>query len=216
MALITGSGLFIVSVLTAALSRTVAEEIEAWSPSIIRGLIKLAVGWLPENQRERFEEEWQSHVSEVPGKVGKLLVAAGFLIAAHNMALTGRRNQVVESLSRRLEQFDEAYSRATTAVDRIQDGTQNDETLHLEILLVLANKLSSCQSEIREWRNRLAAHAAAASAAPQTLVANLFYTLRGNAILRRGDQLSQETAPVIEIGAQIAKAIEERKTRLGI
>ncbi len=216
MALITGLGLFIVSILAAALSRTVAQEIEAWSPSIIRSLIKLAVGRLPEGQRERFDEEWQSHVSEVPGKIGKLLVAVGFLFAAHDMALTGRRNQVVESLSRRLEQFDEAYSRATIAVDRIQNGIQNDETLRLEILLVLAKKLSSCQSEIREGRKRLAAHATAASAAPQTLVANLFYTLRGDAILRQGNQLSQQMAPVIEIGAQIAETIEERKTRLGI
>lgn len=215
MALITGLGLFIVSVLTAALSRTVAEEIEAWSPSIIRSLIKLAVGRLPESQRERFDEEWQSHVSEVPGRVAKLLVAAGFLIAARKMVFTCRRNQVVENLSRTLEQFDEAYSTATMAIDRIQNGIQNDETLRLETLLIVVKKLSSCQSAFREWRNRLAAHTAAASAAPQTLVANLFYTLRGNAILRQGDQLSQQMAGLIKVGAQIGEAIKKRGARLG-
>lgn len=216
MALITGLGLFLVSVLTAALSRTVAQEIEAWCPSITRSLTKLAVGRLPEGQRERFDEEWQSHVSEVPGKIGKIVVALGFLFAAHNMALTGRRNQVVESLSRTLEQFDEAYSTTTMALGRIQNRVQNDETLRQEILLFLVKKLSSCQSAIQEWRNRLAAHVAAASATPQTLIANLFYTRRGNAILREGDQLVQQIAGVIEIGAEIGKTIEVRETRLRI
>jgi hypothetical protein len=36
---------------------------------------------LPEPQ-ERYWEEWSSHVQETPEQVGKLLVAAGFLIAA--------------------------------------------------------------------------------------------------------------------------------------
>ncbi len=61
--------------------------------SITRSLIKLAVAWLPRSQRERFGEEWQSHVNEVPGKVGKLLCCVGFLFAAYNMALTMERKQ---------------------------------------------------------------------------------------------------------------------------
>jgi uncharacterized membrane protein len=67
--------------------------------SITRSLIKLAVAWLPQGQRERFGEEWQSHVDEVPGKIGKLLCCVGFLFAAYNMALITRRNQkAVEAL----------------------------------------------------------------------------------------------------------------------
>ena len=49
MALIIGFGLFLLSVLTAALSRVVAEEFVAWNPFFVRWLIKIAVarlgGW---------------------------------------------------------------------------------------------------------------------------------------------------------------------------
>ncbi len=80
----------VVGVLTAALSKILVGEIGAWCPRIVRNLIKLAVARLPENQQDRFDEEWQSHVNEVPGTVGKLLAAAGFLLAAHNLAKTNR------------------------------------------------------------------------------------------------------------------------------
>ena len=86
MVLTTRVWMFVVGVLTAALSKILVGEIEAWCPWIVRSLIKLAVARLPENQRARFDEEWQSHVNEVPGTVGKLLAAADLLRAAHNLS----------------------------------------------------------------------------------------------------------------------------------
>lgn len=88
MALIAHLGLFVLSVLAAILSRMMVSEIEAWSPSIIRRLVKLAAARLPVKHRARYEEEWQGHVNEVPGVAGKLLAAAGFLLAANKIALT--------------------------------------------------------------------------------------------------------------------------------
>lgn len=88
MALIASVGLFMLSVLAAALSRMIVSEVDAWSPSIIRYLVKLAAARLPMKHRGRYEEEWQGHVNEVPGVVGKLFAAAGFLLAANKMALT--------------------------------------------------------------------------------------------------------------------------------
>ena len=44
---------------------------------------------LPEDHRERFKEEWQSHLDETPGKLGKLLVALGFLLAAFRISHSG-------------------------------------------------------------------------------------------------------------------------------
>jgi hypothetical protein len=41
---------------------------------------------LPESQRRRFTEEWQSHVDEIPGEVGKLIVAFGFLRASSEIS----------------------------------------------------------------------------------------------------------------------------------
>ncbi|HEY8009223.1 MAG TPA: hypothetical protein VIE66_21140 [Methylocella sp.] len=74
--------LAVFGVLAAAISRQLADEFKAWTPQLIRHLIKSAVRQLPENQRERYTEEWQSHVDSVPGEVGKLIVAFGFLQAS--------------------------------------------------------------------------------------------------------------------------------------
>jgi hypothetical protein len=97
MALTTALGLFVLSVITAAFSRILAEEIGDWSSWAIRRLIWTAVAWLPENQRERFAEEWQSHVNDVPGRIGKLCSAVGFLTAAYTMAQTDEHNQIVNA-----------------------------------------------------------------------------------------------------------------------
>jgi hypothetical protein len=69
-----------------AVSRQLADEFKAWTPRLIKYFIQRAVRQLPESQRERFTEEWQSHVDEIPGEVGKLVVAFGFLRASSNMS----------------------------------------------------------------------------------------------------------------------------------
>lgn len=69
-----------------AVSRQLAEEFKAWTPRFIKYFILRAVRQLPESQRKRFTEEWQSHVDEIPGEVGKLVVAFGFLRASSEMS----------------------------------------------------------------------------------------------------------------------------------
>jgi hypothetical protein len=49
--------------------------------------VDLAVRFLPQDQRERFREEWLGHVSEIPGDVGKLVVALGFVHAGFGIRL---------------------------------------------------------------------------------------------------------------------------------
>ena len=71
MELVTGLGIFIVSVLTAALSRTIVNEFVAWSPWVIRGFIKLAVAQLPNKQRERFDEEWGPAGTAAASRTGR-------------------------------------------------------------------------------------------------------------------------------------------------
>ena len=80
--------LFFVSILKAACSRQLADEFKAWVPWFTRKIIRAAVARLPEDQRERYGEEWTSHTNEVPGEVGKLFVALGFLLAANRMTLS--------------------------------------------------------------------------------------------------------------------------------
>lgn len=83
MGLIRGVLTFFASVLGSAL----ASELKAWAPRITRRLIKCAVAQLPEDRRTRFQEEWTSHVNDIPGEIGKLIVALGCLSAAFKMSL---------------------------------------------------------------------------------------------------------------------------------
>jgi lipopolysaccharide/colanic/teichoic acid biosynthesis glycosyltransferase len=61
---------------------------------------------LPEDQRERFAEEWPSHVNEVPGDISKLLVACGFFLAS--LKMSGRLSHISFGVGKRM--FDVALS----------------------------------------------------------------------------------------------------------
>ena len=76
----------VLAIVGAAVSRQITDEFKAWQPSVVRYLINYAVQLLHQDQRERFAEEWSSHVNEVPGEIGKLVVAFGFLQAAWKMS----------------------------------------------------------------------------------------------------------------------------------
>jgi Bacterial sugar transferase len=86
MALITAIIVLLWGVIAGAFSQQLTDEFKAWIPWIVRRVIRKAVARLPQNQRERFEEEWQSHIDEVPGEIGKIYVALGCLFAARKMA----------------------------------------------------------------------------------------------------------------------------------
>jgi len=66
-------------------STVAADEVKAWSPWLAARLTKFAVKQLPKSDRERYAEEWDSHVADTPGSVGKICVAFGFLFAAHKI-----------------------------------------------------------------------------------------------------------------------------------
>lgn len=61
-------------------------EISAWFPKFAACLVRLAVNRLPERQRTRYLEEWQSHLEEIPGSIGKCVEALGFLLAAFQIS----------------------------------------------------------------------------------------------------------------------------------
>jgi hypothetical protein len=86
MALIAACLLFLVGILSATLTGLMTDEFKAWIPWIIQRIIRRSIGRLPQTQRKRFEEEWRSHVNEIPGEVGKLVVAFGFLSASSKMS----------------------------------------------------------------------------------------------------------------------------------
>jgi hypothetical protein len=89
MDLIIGFVLAILGIIAAALPRQLGDEFKAWVPWIIKRLVTRAAGKLPEEQRHRYQEEWLSHISEIPGEVGKLIAALGLLPAARWMSSEG-------------------------------------------------------------------------------------------------------------------------------
>jgi len=77
--------IFLGALLVRLISSMLTDELRAWTPSIVAHLIRSAVLRLREGDRSRFTEEWSSHVSEVPGNLGKLFVAFGFVRASWKM-----------------------------------------------------------------------------------------------------------------------------------
>jgi hypothetical protein len=77
--------------LSAAGARILADEIKAWIPWFTERFLKIAIRRLPEHQHDRFREEWRSHINEVPGEVGKLIDALGFIVAAKRISVGLRR-----------------------------------------------------------------------------------------------------------------------------
>lgn len=91
----------------AAVAHTLlAEEVKAWLPRIFEKIIIFETKLVPKALRERLNEEWQSHLSEIPGNFGRLTAVLGFLFASlalrreyeqrHDMRL--RENEDMEFL----------------------------------------------------------------------------------------------------------------------
>jgi hypothetical protein len=78
------------TVFIAVISRLLADDIKAWLPKLTDRYIEQAVNGLPEQERERFAEEWRSYVNDTPGDISKLVVAFGFLHASSRMARSAR------------------------------------------------------------------------------------------------------------------------------
>jgi lipopolysaccharide/colanic/teichoic acid biosynthesis glycosyltransferase len=79
-------GIWTLGVVAAALSRVLADECKAWMPCLTKWLIRRAIGRLPQDQRERYKEEWQSHIDEMPGEIGRIVTSVGFVLAANKMS----------------------------------------------------------------------------------------------------------------------------------
>ncbi len=98
MALIRAIFVFLGGTLVTTLSRVVTDEFKAWIPWIIQRVIRRAIVRLPPAQQARFAEEWQAHVNETPGDIGKLRVAIGFLTAARKITFAAKEHTPVTAL----------------------------------------------------------------------------------------------------------------------
>jgi hypothetical protein len=74
------------AVIGAAFAKLAADEFKAWMPRLINAVVQCAIRMLREDQRDRYAEEWRSHIDETPGEIGKLFVGLGLLLAAWNLS----------------------------------------------------------------------------------------------------------------------------------
>jgi hypothetical protein len=74
------------AIFCAALSIQVVDEFKAWNPWLIDVLVGQAIRRLPEDQRERYAEQWRGDIEEIPGQIGKLLFAVLLPAAAWKMS----------------------------------------------------------------------------------------------------------------------------------
>jgi len=84
MGLIWGTVLSVLGVVAAVLfsitARIIGDDVKEWLPWIIRRLVEHAVRRLPEEERDRFEEEWWAHINELPGNPAKGVCGMGVSI----------------------------------------------------------------------------------------------------------------------------------------
>jgi len=181
MALISGPAGWVAGALSSLVATMAAAEIKAWNPVVIRGLIKFAVARLPENQRERFEEEWHAHISEVPGQIAKLIAAVGLLVVAHNLALDYTRDQFIGLFSHTLGELDQALSLSTELLDRIRSNPKTKS------LLEVMPHVDACGTSIRKERSAcdvLARNVVFGSAGPSAFVLTLLHFVMPNTVTK--------------------------------
>jgi hypothetical protein len=75
-------GTLLIAFLIAVFSKQAVDEFKAWTPWVVKKLVRFSVNRLPEDHRERYDEEWSSYVNEVPGEIGKVISAIGFVSAS--------------------------------------------------------------------------------------------------------------------------------------
>lgn len=73
-------------ILAALLNKLFAGRLKAWMSWFTNALLDSALERLPEGQRERFAEEWPSHLNDLSGDFGKVVFALGCVFAAREMA----------------------------------------------------------------------------------------------------------------------------------
>jgi hypothetical protein len=76
----------VVAIIVAAAGNQIASEFRAWSPTLVERWIQLAVRRVPEELRERMEEEWRAFINDTPGQLWQLVRAYGLRKGAARIA----------------------------------------------------------------------------------------------------------------------------------
>ncbi len=72
----------IVTVLDAIVAKLAVDEIKAYLPGLSRMVLACAVRKLPDEEQDRYREEWTADLSQVVGDISTFVYSLGFLKAA--------------------------------------------------------------------------------------------------------------------------------------
>jgi lipopolysaccharide/colanic/teichoic acid biosynthesis glycosyltransferase len=72
----------LVTLLIGVVARFMGDEVKSWSTWLHKSIRHIAVAKLPNNLRERYQEEWESGLEDFPGEILKLFHSIGLLRAA--------------------------------------------------------------------------------------------------------------------------------------
>ena len=87
-------GVTVFGIIVAFLAKWIADEAKAWLPWCARKFFDLSVRLLPVSERERFSEEWCSHVESFPGSS---LASVHFVWAALGIRFFVVKESILES-----------------------------------------------------------------------------------------------------------------------
>jgi hypothetical protein len=212
MALIASFGLFVLSIVVAALSRILAADIEAWSPSIVRGLVKLAIGRLPKGYRDRYEEEWQSHVNEVPGTFAKLIMAAGLLPAAYRIAMSRWGSNEIERWLQKVAQLEELQHRIIGTAAALQDDASlySDESTKSQARDIIGRASGQLDLLSRE-RTAISGLSGLLSSWPQALAMKVLFRKQVRDIREGLEEALHATGQTAELADRLQKVLDARR-----
>jgi len=165
----------------------------------------LAVGQLPEKLRERFSEEWQSYVNDVPGVIGKVIEAARFLLAARRMAKIDRRGKEREGWGKKVAELEVLRSTLTLVIRSLDSVFAILDSEGIAVPNALKSDVGHLNQVLSELTGKKDRLAELVSADPPTLVAKALN-------LRRRRRLLEEIG--IESPVVIQKEADEIMKRL--
>ncbi len=141
MAIISTVGLVAGSIVTALLARVVSEEIAAWSPRLTKYLVRLAVSRLPSHRRQRFAEEWESYLNDLPGQISRLIAAVGLCCAAWKINLGDQFSEGQERLKELLELVSSTWMTSSTLIAMIESDEElmSDESVRAHTVSLKAH-----------------------------------------------------------------------------
>jgi hypothetical protein len=146
--------LALAALIAAVLTRLLGDKLKVWILWLTTRLLRIAIERLPEAERERFSEEWASHINEVTGEISKVAVALGYIFAAPEMAAllkseASRSFQRILTVERqRAKRSQRPFILLLLAMGDDQPSKGNRETLE-KVLYMLST--SSRDSDVTGW-----------------------------------------------------------------